>query len=82
MEVHLAYVGYSHMDGRQNFVTRIPFIDSVTMVVTTIITTITLPWKWNNSLLVGRNLINSGSSDATSSWSFDLIPVTCTSIVL
>jgi hypothetical protein len=75
-------VGYSHMDGRQNFVTRIRFIDSVTMVVTTIITTIKLLWKRNNSLLVGRNLINSGSSDAMSSWSFDLIPVTYTSIVL
>jgi hypothetical protein len=45
-------------------------------------TTIKLPWKWNNSLLVGPNLINSGSSDATGSWSFDFIPVTCTAIVL
>jgi hypothetical protein len=70
------------MDGRQNFVTRIPFIDSVTMIVTTINTTIKLPWKLNNFLLVGRNLINSGSSDATSSWSVDSIPVTCTSTVL
>jgi hypothetical protein len=55
------------MDGRQNFVTRIPFIDSVTMVVTTINTTIKLPWKWYNSLLVGPNLINTGSSDVLSS---------------
>jgi hypothetical protein len=70
------------MDCRKNFVTRIRFIDSVTMVATTINTTIKLPWKLYNSLLVGRNLINSGSSDATSSFSFDLIPVTCTSIVL
>jgi hypothetical protein len=51
------------MDGSQNFVTGIPFIDSVTMVVTTINTTIKLPWKRNNSLLVGPNLIKSGSSD-------------------
>jgi hypothetical protein len=36
------------MDGRQQFVTRIPFIDSVTMVVTTINTTMKLPWKLNN----------------------------------
>jgi hypothetical protein len=34
------YVGYSHMDGRQTFVTRIRFIDSVTMVK---YTTIKLP---------------------------------------
>jgi hypothetical protein len=31
------------MDGHQNFVTRIQFIDSVTMVVTTINTTIKRP---------------------------------------
>jgi hypothetical protein len=36
------------MDGRQNFVTRIEFIDYVTMVVTTTNTTIKLPWRRNN----------------------------------
>jgi hypothetical protein len=126
------------MDGRQNFVTRIQFINSVTMVVTTINTTIKLPWKrlkcdcsgkaqkqFNSKLqtrflvredalkaeqrncptreeqnklwsrvpkggpiprLTGRLTVgrkkNSNSNYTVGSWSFDLIPVTCTSIVL
>jgi hypothetical protein len=41
-------VGYSHVYGRQHFVTRIQFIDSVTVVVTTINKTIKLTWKRNN----------------------------------